>query len=547
MTTSPLAPAQRNRWLDAALLIAAAGAGLQLYQWLGARPLWLDEEMIAVNLRDRGFADLSGKLWLEQSAPWAWLLLQRLTVTVFGTSERALRLVPVVFGVGTLAAAWWIGRRWMKAVGAAVLVLLVMFGQWLSFYSLELKPYSADVFWSLLLPALAAWAAERSRRVPAFWAAAIVAQLFSNGAALVTPACAAAMVFVHWRQGGWPAARRAAWPALMWLAAFGLHYATTLRYAMDSPVLKEYWAFALPPASAGAAGTLRWLASQLAPFADKPGGAAWPMLLWIAFLAGVGYLLKERAALGLALGLIPLSAFVLAALRLVPLYERLSLWVVPAMYIGVAAGADAAFARTERAPGSMAWPAAVVLAILSLLASADLVQRGLLDLQVNRPRDTNHELDDRAAVQWLAAQRETDDDLATPRQGLPAVWWYGRIRIDGPHLGGGFEQDAGQIFELRHEFPGPACRANTLADRLRNRRRLLVYLGFRMGDVPDGFDEMAIGDLSEFGRVIADRRFSKLSRAVIIDLREPGGRAPQRRGDPPRPPGCVTLKPAQHW
>jgi len=32
--------------------VAATGACLLVFQWLGSRPLWLDEEMIALNLRD---------------------------------------------------------------------------------------------------------------------------------------------------------------------------------------------------------------------------------------------------------------------------------------------------------------------------------------------------------------------------------------------------------------------------------------------------------------------------------------------------------------
>ena len=82
--TSP-SPQPRTRWLDAAALIAVAGAGLQLYQWFGARPLWLDEQMIAVNLRDRTLGNFWGPLWLGQIAPLGWLMLQRLSVLALGT------------------------------------------------------------------------------------------------------------------------------------------------------------------------------------------------------------------------------------------------------------------------------------------------------------------------------------------------------------------------------------------------------------------------------------------------------------------------------
>ena len=47
--------------------------------------------------------------------------------------------------------------------GAAVLALFCSFGMWMTHYSLEAKPYAADAFWALLLPALAVWATESER------------------------------------------------------------------------------------------------------------------------------------------------------------------------------------------------------------------------------------------------------------------------------------------------------------------------------------------------------------------------------------------------
>ena len=39
--------------------------------------------------------------------------------------------------------------------GAAVLMLLCSIGQWFSHYPFEVKHYTSDIFWALLLPALA--------------------------------------------------------------------------------------------------------------------------------------------------------------------------------------------------------------------------------------------------------------------------------------------------------------------------------------------------------------------------------------------------------
>ncbi|MCM3880191.1 MAG: hypothetical protein ND807_08795, partial [Vicinamibacterales bacterium] len=155
------------------------GSGSLIYQWYWARPLWLDEEMIALNFRDRSFGELAGPLSMNQAAPLGWLWFQRAILLEFGQGERALRALPVLFGIATLWLAVWAGRRWMQPFGAAILALLCSFGLVISFFPLEAKHYSGDTLFGLLLPVLAVWALEpptdatviRSRRMLAWWLA----------------------------------------------------------------------------------------------------------------------------------------------------------------------------------------------------------------------------------------------------------------------------------------------------------------------------------------------------------------------------------------
>src|SRR4029450_773278 len=103
--------------MDAAAIVGAIGAALQTYQWAVGRPLWLDEEMIAINVRDRGLSGMAGSLWLSQSAPMGWLVMQHLIVLVLGGSEQALRLLPLLFNLATIATAVWMGRGGVSPLG----------------------------------------------------------------------------------------------------------------------------------------------------------------------------------------------------------------------------------------------------------------------------------------------------------------------------------------------------------------------------------------------------------------------------------------------
>ena len=104
-------PSARGASLLVLVAVALVAAGASVSTWRAAPPFWLDEETIAINIRDRGFTQLSGALWFGQSAPLGWLIVQHAIVRLFGTGELVLRFVPLAFGLATIGVAIWIARR----------------------------------------------------------------------------------------------------------------------------------------------------------------------------------------------------------------------------------------------------------------------------------------------------------------------------------------------------------------------------------------------------------------------------------------------------
>ena len=255
----------RREWLRPEWIVTAVGVCLLIWQWGAARPLWLDEQMIALNFRDRTFWDLSGPLSFDQSAPFGWLLLERTALLGLGANELALRLAPALFGIATLLCALFIGQRWMSPVGATAFALLCAFGQWLSFYAVELKHYSADAFSGLLLPALTVWVTEADaneiRTRLAVWGAVVaVAHWFSIGALLVTPVCAALLAIVLMRVGRGPArCTCAASPAF---APCPL-----------PPTMRQPFAMRAKASTCATSGSLRFLLRRAAPWRPSRGCA----------------------------------------------------------------------------------------------------------------------------------------------------------------------------------------------------------------------------------------------------------------------------------
>jgi hypothetical protein len=516
----------------AAPALAFVGAALLVIQWSHGRMLWLDEEMIAINIRDRSFARLAGRLSLGQAAPYGWLVLQRAVLLTAGSSERALRFVPMAFGIATLGAAVWIGRRWMTPWGAAALVFLCAFGQWISFHALELKHYSADVCFGLLLPALAASAVvprlvtalgsgplQMRRRSARWWVVAAASQWVSNGALFVAPSSALLILAVTLRRFGWREAVRTAAPGVLWLGSFAANYIVALGPARSSEFLRTYWLPAFPPAGAGAWATVSWLASQLGPLAIKPGGSGFAVAFWIAALAG--FALARTASVRMfaaAFALAVIAAFAWAGARLVPMSERLTLWMVPALYVGVALAFDRVgtlLIESIRGRRVVHLVAGVGAVAAFLVLFGDIYTRSLVYLHLEPPV-SNHGLDDRAAIDWLSKQQRAGDVWVATWNALPAIWWYA-TPVHAPIVAASFMQDFG------------TCRGKDLASWLAaaGHSRALVYFGFGH-EIEAAFDDVLMTTLSGIGQVVGYRRFASLGHAVIVDLNA-------------RPAGVLTL------
>jgi hypothetical protein len=549
------------------ITIALASVCLKAFQWYHSRPLWLDEEMIFLNIRDRTLSQLAGPLWLDQTAPLGWLALQRAVLLQFGTNDRAVRALSVLFGMGIVACAVWVAVRWMKPAGAAVFLVLCSFSQWMTFYALEAKPYATDAFWALLLPALAVWVLDGEpgaskvnlRRSLIWWISAAIGQWISYGAMFVAPACAGLMLTAAWLRGGPRRAYLVALQGIPWLVSFAAHYYLVVRHARASTFLVDYWAPGMPPKDAGL-GAIIWLAEQAEPLASHPGGTTAWLVFWGLVVYGIFTSLRNQPTFGIVWLLVILSAGLFATLRLVPMSDRLALWILPASYAAIALGADDALRRLRDAKverSAFALAQAGIVALLFLVLGTDMAQRTRDNLFV-WPTD-NHGLNDHAALRFLMVQRQPGDVLVSTHFGLPAVWWYAGISIADGNAGRRYSGDNSPVLELMHEAPqSRTCRMiegqTDLRRTLGNARRAAVHLGFDSNS-PPGFQQLILDEFSEFSSLVSLKFIANEDAVAIFDLTsrpEPTAMAAaqglwRRPGAVLKPHGCVGARPARRW
>jgi len=178
--------ATERRILIALVLL---GVILRIYQWAIAGSLWLDEILITRNIVALTPTELAtGPLALDQVAPPGFLLAVKLATMMFGSSERALWLVPLLSGIAGLLLFARLAQRMLRGYAVVIAVALFALGLCLVRYSGEVKQYGLDATAAIALTIIALDLRQRDRtngELALAGAAAFVVILFSQTAALV--------------------------------------------------------------------------------------------------------------------------------------------------------------------------------------------------------------------------------------------------------------------------------------------------------------------------------------------------------------------------
>ena len=132
------------------LLISVFGITLRVWQYIVDRSLWHDEARLANAILSRSFIDLT-KPMTEQISPIGFLLVERVNVTLFGMGEYALRLFPLVTSVIAVWLMWRVASAYLTGWGSTVALAMFATTDLLIYYASEVKQYSSDVLWTLLL------------------------------------------------------------------------------------------------------------------------------------------------------------------------------------------------------------------------------------------------------------------------------------------------------------------------------------------------------------------------------------------------------------
>ena len=323
-------------WVPALALVV--GAYARVRQWAGGRSLWLDEVLIADNLVRRGFVDLVREPLLHsQAAPAIWLWLERLCVDLFGTSERSLRIIPLLAGLAVLALALPFARRMLPRVLVPIPVIVIALHPELIYYSNEVKQYSTDVLAVLVVLLLAFRVRAGAGDGPPLRRLALagaVAVWFSYASIFVLAGVSVTLVVHALRQRDTARAIRIALVLATWVGSLALEYLLLLRRLTSNQPLSDYWRPTYPD---GVLDLPTWFVRRWFDLASNPLELTWRWLGLLLLAFGLLRLVRETGRrTALAWSAIP-AALCAAALAAYPFAGRLALWLVPIAAVTLAA------------------------------------------------------------------------------------------------------------------------------------------------------------------------------------------------------------------
>jgi Dolichyl-phosphate-mannose-protein mannosyltransferase len=352
------------------------GAVCRLVRYLLAPPLWCDEVFVSLNFVNGDYLHLTGPLQFSQVAPVLFLWAEMAAYQLLGSSEWALRLVPLLAGLAALPLFWHLARTTLPPLAATLATGVLAVARWPMAMSNLAKPYSLDLLLSLALITLAVhWLRQPGRlRYLVLLVLLGPVALFASYPVVFVAGSVSLLLLREAYRGGWRArALYLAYNLAIGAAFLGGYQIGQAQLGADNGAARAYYQECwqegfMPTTSPAALG--RWLLATHTgelmsyPAGDRNGVSTLTLLL---FLAGALWCAKNRPRL-LILCLLPFGLSLAAsALRRYPYgaEPRLEQHLAPFICLLVGAGGTALIERVARtASGRLRW-ACVACALLA--------------------------------------------------------------------------------------------------------------------------------------------------------------------------------------
>jgi 4-amino-4-deoxy-L-arabinose transferase-like glycosyltransferase len=402
-----------------ALLILAIGVVLRIVVYLQNRNLFIDEANVARNIYERTYGQLLTPLNYEQYAAPLFVWILKLATQIFGYSEYAYRLFPLMAGIGALYSGMLLFREFVsfKALWYPLFFLATFFV--FVRFSGELKQYGSDMLLTNVLVLLSLRTdilkVSTFRFIVLFGIAGSLAIWLSMPVVFILFSIGVYYFAVCLSSKQFNKLLPLFSVAAIWLVQFLVYYITVLKKQANSDYLQNYHAGffinLLPHTKDECLHNWYLMRDQLITIG---GGTflAWTFNLAMMLL-GAYALIKQNKEKAILILLPLLATYFASAFHQYAFVERLMLFVMPLLMVLLAYGLG-------QLMNLNLWPVFIAVVLLCILNCANHQN---LDLFYNRMQFEEMT----SELEFLKQNRINGNELFVNHGARPAFIYYTQI------------------------------------------------------------------------------------------------------------------------
>jgi hypothetical protein len=350
-------------------IIISVGIALRLIRYLHNPSLWFDEAGGAVDIFSRSFSELiePSPDW-SSKRPYGHLILIKLATVLFGNSEFALRLIPLCFGISSLFLFYKTAKEYINPSAVPVALGLFAVSETLIFQSANLKPYSEELAYALIITITAMYISSRKLTVSLIACTGLggaVLLWFSHSAVFVLAGAGACLAVYSLMKKDWSKVGGLFVIYLIWAMSFVADYFVYIRHlisnfnmSVDELLVNERAFIPFPVKSLN---DVRWIIDTFFETFNYPVGLIFKGIAAFGFLTGcISLFRNDREKFFLLLSPI-IVTLIASMLHKYPFKGRLIIFLVPFFMLFIAEGVE--FVRRKISDKTIV-PGVVLIAVL---------------------------------------------------------------------------------------------------------------------------------------------------------------------------------------
>ena len=324
-------------------LLLVAGVLIRLIPFLFNRSLWYDEALLANNILNLSFGQLTGILPNNQAAPIGFLWAENLSVMTLGTSEYALRLFPFCCSIFSLYLFYKLADQVLKYPFVQIALAFFVFGSPIVYYATEVKQYSCDLTFALLVLVTTFSLLKSKIEQKTFFCYAglgIISIWFSQPVIFILAGAYLSLLYFHSKNKNYKYLRSLVWVGGCWALSFSLYFFLFLKPAISNPNLQNYHNQYFMPFAFWEPINWKWYFETFTGIIRTTAGIFFKYLAAPFALAGIVVFFKQKTEI-LLLFIVPvILTFIASGLHLYSTIPRLLLFLSPIVILFVVKGLE---------------------------------------------------------------------------------------------------------------------------------------------------------------------------------------------------------------